>query len=85
MAALPELAPKGQNHLLGSSSVVQAVSYGRRKLAYRTFAPNGTEVLRLNFRPERVIGADGWDAQPLDSDYVLRIRHERSRRIRIEG
>ena len=29
MAAMPELAPKRQNHLLGSSSVVQSVAYSR--------------------------------------------------------
>jgi poly(3-hydroxybutyrate) depolymerase len=86
MAALPELAPKRQNHLLGSSSVVQWVSYGRRTLAYRTFDPSGTEVLRVTFRPTRVVGADSWDAEPLDGgDYVVRIRHEHSRRIQVDG
>jgi hypothetical protein len=85
MAALPELAPKGQNHLLGSSSVVQAVSYGRTRVAYRTFDPSSSEVLRLSFQPKRVVGADGWDAQPLDGDYVVRIRHAHSRRIQIVG
>ena len=84
MAALPELAPKGQNHLLGSSSVIQAVSYGRRSVAYRTFDRSSAEVLRLDFRPTRVVGADSWDAQPVDGgDYIVRIRHDHSRRIQI--
>ena len=86
MAALPELAPKRQNHLLGSSSVVQAVSYGRRRVAYRTFDRSSTEVLRLNFRPARAVGATGWDVQPLTGgDYAIRVRHDDSRRIQVEG
>ena len=45
MAALPELAPQGQDHLLGSSSVVKRVSYGRRSVGYRAFDRTGTERL----------------------------------------
>ena len=37
MAALPELAPRGEDHLLRSTSVVRRVSYRRRAVAYRTF------------------------------------------------
>jgi hypothetical protein len=86
MAALPDLAPKGQNHLLGSSSVVQQVAYGPRTVTYRTFDRNSTEVLRLNFRPAGAVGADGWDVEPLDGgDFVVRIRHSSARQIRIEG
>jgi hypothetical protein len=58
MAALPDLAPRGQDHLLGSTAVVQQVSYGRRAVRYRTFHADGTETLRLTFRPKQVT-ADG--------------------------
>ena len=97
MALLPEAAPKHQNHLLGSSTVVQAVTYAHRRLAYRTFTPRGTEVVRLVFRPQRVVAAEaleqradlaaeGYVVQPLEGgDYVIRIRHEHSRQIRIDG
>jgi hypothetical protein len=85
MAAMPELAPKGQNHLLGSSSVVQAVSYGKRRVSYRTFSPQASEVLRLTFRPTRVEGADDDTVTPLGRDFVVRVRHEHSRRIRVSG
>src|SRR4029450_6343789 len=45
MAAIPELAPTGKDHLLGSTSVVQAVTYGRGSLDYRTFGRHALEVL----------------------------------------
>jgi dienelactone hydrolase len=97
MAAMPELAPKGQNHLLGSSSVVQAVEYGRRRLTYRTFDARSVEVVRLNFRPGKIVAGDaplpersdlsaeGYVTRPLGGgDFVIRIRHDRSRLIQID-
>lgn len=96
MAAMPALAPKGQNHLLGSSSVVQAVEYGRRRLAYRTFDRKSVEVLRLNFRPRRVVAgtvrlpersnlsAEGYVVRPTGGgDFILRVRHDQARRVRV--
>jgi hypothetical protein len=97
MAALPELAPKRQTHLLGSSSVVQSVAYTRGSVAYRTFDTGSTEVLRLRFRPGRVTAGatlseradlteEGYVVQPLGGgDYAVRIRHDRSGRVRIDG
>lgn len=96
MAAMPELAPKRQNHLLGSSSVVQSVAYSRGSVAYRTFDADSTEVLRLRFRPRGVtagvalperddLAAEGYVIQPLGGgDYAIRIRHDHSRRVRID-
>ena len=53
--AMPELAPKRQDHLLGSTSVVQAVTYGKRRLSYRTFDADSVETLRLSYMPRRVV------------------------------
>jgi hypothetical protein len=98
MAAIPELAPTGQDHLLGSTSVVQAVSYGRRRLDYRTFARHAVEVIRLTYRPEHVrggmaalaergdLGAAGYVVRQLSSgDFVVRVRHDTTGDIRITG
>jgi hypothetical protein len=98
MAAMPELAPKRRNHLLGSSTVVQAVSYEPRRVSYRTFAGKSVEVLRLSFLPKRIVAgggmlsqrsdlsAEGYVVQPLGGgDFATRIRHDNSRRIRVEG
>lgn len=97
MAALPELAPKRRNHVLGSSSVVQAVTYAPRRILYRTFDTKSIEVLRLSFRPRRVVAgavlqeradlaAEGYVVKPLGGgDYVARIRHDGARRIQVVG
>jgi hypothetical protein len=97
MAAMPELAPKRRNHLLGSSSVVQAVTYAPKRVSYRTFSRKSVEVLRLAFKPKRVVAgtqlsaradlsAEGYVLQSLGGgDYSARIRHDGSQQIRVEG
>jgi dienelactone hydrolase len=85
MALLPDLAPKRQNHLLGSSSVVRAISYGRNRVSYTTFAEAATEVLRLKFRPTSVSGGE-MTVQPAGGgDYVVRVQHAHARRIILAG
>ena len=98
MAAIPELAPKRQDHLLGSTSVVQNVEYGRQRVRYRTFDARSIEVLHLSYRPAQVVageralglvptlGRDGYTVRSLaGGDFVVRIEHTRARRIRIVG
>lgn len=96
MAALPELAPRRQDHLLGSSSVVQRVSYGQRSIWYRTFDRSGTEVLRLSFRPVAVtvdgrplaardnLGAEGFTVESAGGgDFVVRVRRDAANHVAI--
>jgi hypothetical protein len=97
MAAMPELAPKRRNHLLGSSSVVQRIAYAPRRVSYRTFSRKSIEVLRLSFKPKRVIAgttlqarpdlsAEGYVLQSLGGgDYAAKIRHDGARQILVEG
>jgi hypothetical protein len=77
--------------------VVQSVAYSRGSVSYRTFDADSTEVLRLRFRPRGVaagaalsqrddLTAEGYVVQPLGGgDYAVRIRHDHSRQIRING
>jgi len=73
MAALPDLAPANQNHILYSSSIVQFVNYdgqpnkglvptkenaGKVLLHYRTYDTNGMEILRLAQKPLMVMQND---------------------------
>jgi hypothetical protein len=96
MGALPELAPRGQDHVLASSSVVQEVAYGRRTVSYRTFHADGTETLRLTFRPTSVtadgrplarrarLDLAGYTVTPLPGgDVVVRIRRDAGRDVAI--
>ncbi len=54
MAAAPELAPSGQDHLLRSSSVVKRIAYAPRHIAYTTFDDAARELLRVAFAPTQV-------------------------------
>jgi hypothetical protein len=83
MAVLPELAPKRQNHLLGSTSVVRSVSYGRNRVSYETFADSGEEVLRLRFRPATVAGAELTVGPAGGGDYIAHVRREHARHITV--
>ncbi len=55
MAAAPELAPKDQSHVLRTSSVIKRVSYGEDSVSYETFDRSSQELLRLAFKPARVM------------------------------
>jgi hypothetical protein len=98
MAAMPELAPDGQSHLLGSTSVVKQVTYSHDRITYRTFDENATEVLRLAFRPHSVtagrqplserptLHGQGYTLQPLSGGrFVLKIHHLRSGEVLVAG
>ena len=95
MAALPELAPRGQDHLLGSTAVVQQVNYAQRAVRYRTFQADGTETLRLTFRPKKVTadgkvlapGArPGYTVTPLrHGDVVVRVFRDGAHEVAITG
>lgn len=93
--AVPEWAPGGESHLLGSTSVVNRIRYGRGSVAYSTFDRDATDVLRLDFAP-RTVTAGG---RPLarrgdlerpgftfdDRTRVLRVRHQSAGEVEIEG
>lgn len=93
--AVPEWAPSGESHLLGSLSVVTKMSYGAGVVTYSTFDADSTDVLRLNFAPEEVmaggkalerrqdLAGEGFTFD--DATRVLRIHHTSSRDIDIQG
>jgi len=93
--AVPEWAPAGESHLVGSSSVVPRISYGKGSVTYSTFDAQSTDVLRLDFIPESVtaggrrlsqrsdIASDGFTFD--NANHVLRIRHDAARDIDIQG
>lgn len=85
MGAIPEWAPPREDHILRSSSIVEYVKYGRRRVQSKVFDSNAVEVLRLSFAPSRVkaggksltkrddLNEDGWTFDGRLN--VLRIRH----------
>jgi hypothetical protein len=87
MAAMPELAPKDEDHLLGSSSVICSVTYQPSRITYRTYDNNAEEVLRLVKKPAQIKvngnemaeadeqKTEGWNWMPLDQGGILKVRH----------
>ncbi|HEX2394442.1 MAG TPA: hypothetical protein VHI78_03805 [Bacteroidales bacterium] len=85
MYAMPELAPAGKNRLLGSTSVISSITYGRNEISYRSYDASSDEILRLKNKPGSVAvngiklnenetsGTYGWDWTPLDNGGVLKI------------
>jgi hypothetical protein len=65
MAAAPELAPAGQNHLLRSSSVIRRVDYGPEAVSYEKWDAASRERLKLGaWEPGAVEGGTmRWDPQ----------------------
>lgn len=98
MAAAPELAPAGQDHILRSTSVVTRLQNSPGTLTYATFDEDATETLRLARKPARVrIGTGlvlrevndlapgpGWIWQPMAKGGVMRIRHQTNKDVVIE-
>jgi hypothetical protein len=93
--AVPEWAPAGESHLLGSSSVVTTITYAKGKIAYTTFDGSSTDVLRLDFAPHKVTINGHPTPQRMDLDRegytfnaqtrVMYLRHTTGREIDIEG
>ncbi len=81
MASSPDLAPDGQNHLLRSSSVIQAIEYGADRIVYSKFDRESTERLKLGaWAPGTVTGGTlRWSADT----HVAEI-DARSTRVTIE-
>lgn len=98
LAAVPEWAPPGESHLLGTSSLVKDISYGSEEISYTTVHAKATDVLRLDTRPGRVLaggrelvlrkslegGQEGYTLRPLGDDFELRIHHVGSGAVRID-
>ena len=93
--AVPEWAPADESHVLGSSSIVTHVHYGKGSVTYSTFDTQATEVLRLDFVPKSVMA----DGKPLraqkdlnapgfvfdEKTHVLRIRHDGAKDVSVHG
>jgi hypothetical protein len=92
--AVPEWAPADEAHLLGSSSVVTKIAYGRGSVTYSTFDAASTDVLRLNFAPDSVtvgghrlsrrtdLQAEGYTLE--ETHRILRIRHDQAKDVDIQ-
>ncbi|MFM2288617.1 MAG: hypothetical protein RL684_1760 [Pseudomonadota bacterium] len=93
--AVPEWAPAGATHLLGSSSAITHIEYAPGRLRYTTFDEAADDVLRLGFVPRAVrvdgralpavhaAAREGYRYDPATG--VLRIHHRAGHDVEVEG
>jgi hypothetical protein len=55
LAAVPEWAPPGENHILYSKNLLKDVKYGKNTISYISTRPDGIDYLRLSFKPMKII------------------------------
>jgi hypothetical protein len=104
IAWMPELtAPSRENHIVRSSAIVNSVFYGDGEITYSTFdaPPQTTTVLRLSFRPSKVmadgraltyyrsatdLSANGYAAEALaNGDFIVTVREDGAKNVTIRG
>lgn len=98
MAAIPEWAPPGENHILYSETILKNVVYDNKKIQYNATAGEGIEYLRLAFKPAKItlngrpvllhkdLKQQGYILKNLsDGDYALTIKRSSAGDILITG
>ncbi|TAH03561.1 MAG: hypothetical protein EAZ15_02880 [Sphingobacteriales bacterium] len=95
LAAIPEWAPAGENHLLKSSSVVTKIKYQKNQITYTTFDSTAAEVFRLAKKPVvvtvnntivkegKTLTTQNYTWQPLTVGGVLKINHSSGNNIKV--
>ena len=97
-AGVPEWAPPHENHILYSEGILRDVQYAEGSVKYTPTALNGTEYLRLAFKPERVtidgkviplsesLNPDSYILKNLGKgDYSVTIKHKKKCTVVISG
>ena len=52
MAAWPEIIPEGTDHIFSTTSMLKDVAYGPGSIKYTALDANGTERIKLSFKPK---------------------------------
>lgn len=98
MAAIPEWAPPGENHILYAEGVLKNVVYNDNEIKYTATAKEGMEYLRLAFKPAKItlngkpvllhedLKQQGYILKNLDNgDWAVTIKRSSAGNIRITG
>ena len=95
-AGVPEWAPPHENHILYSEGILRDVQYSTKSIRYTATSGNGTEYLRLAFKPSKItingvvisrsadLRPDSYLIRDLgNGDYAMTIRHKTACKIEI--
>jgi hypothetical protein len=55
LAAVPEWAPEGENHMLFSTSIVQSIQYSNSQIDFKVFDNVANVVFRLKSKPKKIL------------------------------
>jgi hypothetical protein len=72
MAAAPELAPKDQNHLLRTSSVLQSIHYFPGRIEYTKFDNQSVETLKLGASTPKSVKGGSMDWNPATKVLIVK-------------
>ncbi len=97
-AAIPEWAPKHEDHILYSESVLKDILYTDKKVGYTAAEKSGIDYLCLSFKPMMITlngkkisqaskpGNEGYILKDLgNGDYALQVDREKKGRVIISG
>lgn len=95
-AGVPEWAPPAENHILYSEGILRDVKYTSEEVQYNATSGNGTEYLRLAFKPAKIkingvairrsrdLRPDSYQIRDLGKgDYAITIRHKTACKVEI--
>jgi hypothetical protein len=93
-AGVPEWAPPHENHILYSEDILREVQYNEGQVVYTASSENGTEYLRLAFKPSEITvnGAGISENSDLkfetyscrnlgNGDFAIKIKHKEAGKI----
>lgn len=97
-AGVPEWAPPHENHILYSEGILKNVKYDNKLVKYTATTENGTEYLRLSYKPSRISingemispgkhsASDTYLLKSLGKgDYALTIKHKKAGDVLVSG
>ena len=97
LAAVPEWAPRGENHFLYSPGIATNIIYSDNRVSYTATDQSGTDYFRISFKPVDVLLNDvklqegqnnvpGFTLKDLGSgDYALIVKRNKAGKVVIAG
>ncbi len=93
MAAIPEWAPAGENHLLKSTSVIRTIKYGTKQIEFTSFDDSSEVTFRMAIKPGLItvngkrleqgksLRSNCWTWSALEKGGILKIEYSNGNEI----
>ena len=89
LAAIPEWAPPGENHILYSTTILKDVLYTKNSIRYQAIVPEGMEYFRISFQPKNIkvngVSVKNYQIRSLgQGDYAITLKRTVAGQVSIE-